>query len=292
MSLQKIKEYSFARESASDQIFSLSEIAFEKACTAHRDDRIESFDIIWIREGEANYTIDFNQYHVNGETLFFLSPGQLFSVTSEKIKVAYRIRFVKDFYCIESRNKNIACNGLLFNNIYEFPYIKPDKVTSNKLAALIEQLKNELENPGEAHYDFLHACLTLFLIHSTRVKKLQQVVTESIEEDDVTDQFSMYVDKYFREQHSVAFYADLLYLSPKSLSKKLHRMNRNTPSEIIKERIITEAKRDLFYSNKTVKEIAYELGFEDPAYFTRFFKKATGHAPLLFKELHIKTQQI
>lgn len=292
MSLQKINEYSFTKDAASEQIFSLSEIVFEKACTAHRDDRIDSFDIIWIREGEANYTIDFNQYHVNGETLFFLSPGQLFSVTSEKIKEAYRIRFVKDFYCIESRNKDIACNGLLFNNIYEFPYIKPDALTCQKLGNLVGQIKEELETPGEAHYDFLHSCLTLFLIHSTRVKKRQQVVGQPVEEDDITDQFSMYVDKYFREQHSVAFYADLLYLSPKSLSKKLHRMQRNTPSEIIKERIITEAKRELFYTNKTVKEIAYELGFEDPAYFTRFFKKATGHAPLLFKEMHMKTQQL
>lgn len=292
MSLQKIKEYSFTKGDRSTQIFSLSEIAFEQACTANRDDRIDSFDIIWIREGEAHYTIDFNEYHVNGETLFFLSPGQLFTVSSEKIKVAYRIRFVKDFYCIESRNKDIACNGLLFNNIYEFPYIKPDEKTTRKLATLVEEIKEELSHPGEAHYDFLHACLTLFLIHSTRVKKLQQVVGEAQEEDDITDQFSMYVDKYFREQHSVAFYADLLYLSPKSLSKKLHRMQRNTPSEIIKERIITEAKRELFYTNKTVKEIAYELGFEDPAYFTRFFKKATGHAPLNFKEQHLKTQQI
>ena len=292
MSLQKIQEYSFKKEGDTTQIFSLSEIAFEQACTANRDDRIDSFDIIWIREGEAHYTIDFNEYHVNGETLFFLSPGQLFSVASEKIKVAYRIRFVKDFYCIESRNKNIACNGLLFNNIYEFPYIKPDEVTSSKLADLINQIKEELKEPGEAHFDFLHACLTLFLIHSTRVKKLQKVTGEAPEEDDITDQFSMYVDKYFREEHSVAFYAELLYLSPKSLSKKLHRMQRNTPSEIIKERIITEAKRDLFYTNKTVKEIAYELGFEDPAYFTRFFKKATGFAPLIFKDMHIKTQQI
>jgi AraC-like DNA-binding protein len=292
MSLQEIKEYHFSRNQSDQVIFSLSEISFEKACTANRDDRIDTFDIIWIREGEANYTVDFKQYQVKGETLFFLSPGQLFSVTSEKIKKAYRIRFYKDFYCIESRNKDIACNGLLFNNIYEFPYIKPDERTTQKLEHLMLQLKEELEQPGEAHYDFLHSCLTLFLIHSTRTKKQQQMIEKEQGEDAITDLFSMYVDKHFREQHSVAFYADLLHLSPKSLSKKLHRMQHSTPSEVIKERIITEAKRELFYTGKSVKEIAYELGFEDPAYFTRFFKKATGHAPLLFKEMHLQTQRL
>ena len=69
----------------------------------------------------------FNSYDFNGEVLFFLSPGQVFTVTSEKIKEAYQLSFIRDFYCIQTHDKEVSCNGVLFNNVYESPFVKPNQ---------------------------------------------------------------------------------------------------------------------------------------------------------------------
>ena len=92
------------------------------------------------------------------------------------------------------------------------------------------------------------------------------------------------VEKNYRKFHQVSDYADLLGIASKTLTKKIKQYHHKTPSDVIKERLILEAKRDLYYTNKQVKEIAYDLGFEDPAYFNRFFKKEAGVAPNRFRE--------
>ena len=81
------------------------------------------------------------------------------------------------------------------------------------------------------------------------------------------------------DNYSIADYAEKLFVSPKSLAKRLKAHHYGTPTEILRDRIILEAKRDLRYTQKSVKEIAFDLGFEDPAYFTRYFKKSEKMSP-------------
>lgn len=96
--------------------------------------------------------------------------------------------------------------------------------------------------------------------------------------------FSLLVEQNYKTLHSVTDYAKRLGLSPKSITKHFQKAGTTSPSEFIKNRILLEAKRLLIYTDKTVKEIAFELGFNDPAYFTRFFTKAISKSPLQFKK--------
>jgi len=89
---------------------------------------------------------------------------------------------------------------------------------------------------------------------------------------------------HYKEKHSVADYADLLNLAPKTLSNKFHKLNLENPNEMIKNRIVLEAKRLLLYSELTIKEIAYQLGYEDPAYFNRIFTQKSGKTPAAFRK--------
>jgi AraC-like DNA-binding protein len=92
------------------------------------------------------------------------------------------------------------------------------------------------------------------------------------------------VEQNFKTLHTVTSHADRLGISPKSVAKHFQKLGAVKPSSFIKNRILLEAKRLLIYSDKSVKEIAFELGFNDPAYFTRFFTKATLKSPLQFKK--------
>ena len=277
MAVQEITNYTFK------DIFSVSTIQFDEACTINHSKQQNAYTIYWIQEGEGVYHIDFKEYVFKDNVLFFLSPGQVFSVDSEQIKTAYKITFVRDFYCIQAHDAAVACNGVLFNNIYETPYVKPCKKDTKKLNFILESLLDEFQQNETAQYDMLQSYLKQFIINSVRVKKENHIIKEDIQTRLFKD-FSVLVEQNFKKLHSVTDYANRLGLSPKSITKHFQKLGTNTPSDFIKNRILLEAKRMLIYTDFTVKEIAFDLGFNDPAYFTRFFTKAISKSPLQFKK--------
>ncbi len=129
----------------------------------------------------------------------------------------------------------------------------------------------------------LQSYLKQFIVHSVRMIGSSVSLKDDIETRLYKD-FSVLVEQNFKSIHSVTEYANRLGLSPKSLSKHFQKIGTETPSDLIKSRIITEAKRQLLYSSKAIKHIAFDLGFNDPAYFSRFFTKATGKSPKLFQK--------
>ncbi|WP_420571554.1 helix-turn-helix domain-containing protein [Kordia sp.] len=276
MAVQDITTYTY------QNTFSLSVVQFEKACVVSKPEQVDSYTIYWIKEGKGTYHIDFEEYTFEGNIIFFLSPGQVFSVSSEKIKEAYKLSFQRDFYCIQTHDKEISCNGVLFNNVYDSPYVIPKPKDIQRLSLLLEDLIEEFNNENSGQYDMLQTYLKQFIIHSVRVKK-DDFVVKSATETKLYKDFSVLVEQNFKQMHSVSAYADRLGISPKSITKHFQKLGTTTPSDFIKNRIILEAKRQLLYSEQSVKEIAFDLGFNDPAYFTRFFTKAIQKSPLNFK---------
>ena len=279
MAIQNLKTYKY------QDIFSLQTVQFEKACVVNRPEQINNYRIFWIREGKGNYQIDFNSYSFNSNVIFFLSPGQMFSIDSEEIKEAYQLSFNRDFYCIQTHDTEVACNGFLFNNIYETPFVSPSTKETARLDRILTNLIEEFELEETAKYDMLQSFLKQFIVYSVRVKKEYDVIKEDTETKLFKD-FSLLVEQNFKKLHSVTEYANRLGLSPKSLTKNFQKNGSQIPSDFIKSRIITEAKRQLLYTNSAVKYIAFDLGFNDPAYFSRFFTKATGQSPKEFQKQH------
>ncbi|XRE43146.1 Transcriptional regulator, AraC family [Tenacibaculum discolor] len=276
MAVQDIQNYSY------QNIFSLQTVQFEELCVVNSPQQIDQYKVFWIKEGTGRYNIDFKSYSFEDGVLFFLSPGQVFSVESEKIKEAYQLSFTRDFYCIQTHDAEVSCNGVLFNNIYETPFVVPSEKETQKLDFILQNLIEEFELEETAQYDMLQSLLKQFIVYSVRIKKEKDVVKESVETKLFKD-FSLLVEQNFKKIHRVTGYAYRLGLSPKSLTKHLQKIGTETPSDFIKNRIITEAKRLLLYTDNSIKEVAFDLGFNDPAYFSRFFTKSTGQSPKQFK---------
>lgn len=279
MAIQNLKSYQYK------DIFSVQTVSFENVCIFNQPEEVDTYSIYWIKEGQGSYHIDFKKYDFQDNVLFFLSPGQFFSISSESVKQAYKISFVKDFYCIQTHDKAVACNGVLFNNVYETPFVQPCESDTRKLIFILESLIEEFQKNEVAQYDMLQTYLKQFIILSVRIQKEQSEIKTDIETRLFKD-FSVLVEQNFKMIHSVADYASRLGLSPKSLAKNFQRVGAESPSDFIKNRILLEAKRQLIYSNLPVKEIAYDLGFNDAAYFSRFFTKAVRKSPLQFKKEH------
>jgi AraC-like DNA-binding protein len=208
-------------------------------------------------------------------------------LAADKIK-GIAIFFHSDFFCIHKHQTEVACNGVLFNNIYQPPFTVIDESSGNILLLLIEQMKSETKRAALAQYEILVSYLKIFLITTSRLKTEQQPesleLVSDLEEPFVLQHLKVAIEKDFKKKHTASDYAEALNISAKALAKITKSYFNKTLTELISERIIIEAKRELYLTRKTVKEIAYELGYEDEHYFSRFFKNNTDISPQAYRE--------
>jgi AraC family transcriptional regulator, transcriptional activator of pobA len=246
------------------------------------------YSLIWVKEGSGKLKADFAEYDFKANNLFAFSPYQPYMFIADKPVKGVAIYFHPDFFCIYKHHKEISCNGVLYNNIYNPPFVNVDETAAGTLQMLCEQIKTEMQNPDLAQYELLVSYLKIFLITATRLKMQQQPETAEVlkneKEPFILQKLKDAIEENFRTKHSPADYADLLYITPKALAKITKTHFNKTLSSLINERIIIEAKRELYLTNKTVKEIAYELGYGDEYYFSRFFKVNADVSPQLYRE--------
>jgi AraC family transcriptional regulator, transcriptional activator of pobA len=261
---------------------------FEDDCQFKEIQRVNYFSLIWIKKGNGKVKVDFSEYDFTENQLLAFSPYQPFMLKSEVKFEGVIINFHPEFFCIHKHQAEIACNGILFNNIYKPPYITIDELSQNILDMVVDQMKTEMQNTELAQYELLVSYLKIFLITTTRLKNQQQP-DEEFNNNDNTAPFILqnlknYIELHFKTKHSASDYADLLHITPKALAKITKSHFNKTLTDLISERIIIEAKRELYLTNKAVKEIAYELGYEDEHYFSRFFKNNAEVSPQLYRE--------
>jgi AraC family transcriptional activator of pobA len=246
------------------------------------------FSLIWITNGAGKLKADFAEYDFEESSLFAFSPYQpyMFSVDTNVKGIA--INFHPEFFCIYKHHKEVSSHGVLYNNIYQPTFVKVDESTAANLKTLCEQLKAEMQNPALAQHELLVSYLKILLITAARLKTQQQPQVKEIlvnnKEPFILQKLKDAIEANFRTKHSPSDYAGMLYISPKALARITKVHFNKTLSSLINERIIIEAKRELYLTNKTVKEIAYELGYEDEYYFSRFFKINADVSPQLYRE--------
>ena len=279
-------QYQSLHTDAQSPLFQIDKVNLETKCQANRSEVCNSYKIIFIEDGNGSYTIDFNQVEIKGSGLFCISPGQVFTVNSEKIRSAFILSFQKDFYCVDTHGKEIACNGLLFNNVHRASSISVPQSDSLFILDTLEKMIQELKNKRTAHGEVLEAYLRIILVKALRLLEIEEADNGKAThlENRVVQDFIALVEKNYKNVHSVKEYAEQLFISPRSLSKQLKKLHYPSPLEMIQDRIVLDAKRALKYGHESIKEIAYDLGFDDPAYFSRMFSKNTGLSPLEFRK--------
>lgn len=243
----------------------------------------EHIKIVFIPK-EAVIQVDFQEFKMETDALLFINPKVIIK-PCETIN-GQLIYFNRDFYCIEIHDQEVACDGILYNNVFEIPFIKLDENQAKDIQNIIKEIQSEMNNEDANTEEMLRILLKLIILKSTRIWKKQHQLADESQQSDVQflRRFSKLVEQHYKTHHSVADYAALLFLTPKNLSKKIGLLSKSTPNDIIKDRIILESKRLLAHTTMTVKEIAYSLNYEDDAYFIRFFTKHTGLSPVSFRK--------
>lgn len=243
------------------------------------------YEILWFKEGTGIHTIDFHEYEVNANTIFFLSPGQIHSFDHGVCYKGYSLKMCTDFM------RNESSRFLKYNVFHSFdvtPCYTLNDENVDELEHIVRSIEDETCHPDAlGNADVLQSLLRIFLVkilrHSLHEGTLQLSALKPSHQLFVS--FRRLVEKKFNRVHTVQGYADQLNVAVRTLNKSVNECSSMSPLAFINERIILEAKRMIRYTNLMVKEIAFDLGYDDPSYFVKFFKRQTGYLPSEFREL-------
>lgn len=270
-------------EFAGELLLTFDEKSFDRAFFI-RDRERKYLTIAWNRGKSQKVTVDEIEYDFPENSILPLMVNQSFRFENAAEIVAWQ--FNRNFYCIVDHDKEVGCVGFLFYGSSNTMFLRLDETETRKIGLLLEVFKDEFESADNIQGDMLRVLLVRLIITITRLAKSQYLDIETVEDNkfDVIRRFNLLVENHYRTRHEVQFYARELNKSPKTLSNYFALYGHKTPLQIIQERVTLEAKRLFYYTDKTSKEIAYDLGFDDPAHFSRFFKNQTKQSPSDFKK--------
>lgn len=239
---------------------------------------------IFLFQGNGKLSVDFKEYEFSGNIVLFSTPYQLVSVTTERPVQVRILQFHGDFYCIEYHKKEVACNGLLFNNIYMHPFVELKDQDFKEMHTLFDKLATELDFKDDYSKAVVRAYLQLILAINSKAKIAGVIVQENDFSNHYILQFKALLELHFQKERQPSFYATQLGIAPNTFSKQCKMHFMRAPSALIQQRVILEAKKLIHLTHKSMKSIAAELNFDDENYFSRYFKKYTGVTPTTFRE--------
>jgi len=241
--------------------------------------RHDFYHFLFLEKGGGWHEIDFQRFKVKPGQLFLMRPGQVHSWSLSSATRGYVLEFTRASL---DRNRKT-------DEIWKFIETAPAMISSPRAGEFAMTLRLMLGEFNERGNDFrlgLEHLLTALLLKISRESSPSPARTEG---DTLVRKFQSMVEEDFSRHHKVDEYARRLGLTPKSLTTKVSRALGRSAGAILQERRLAEAKRLLAYSDLAVSEIGYELGYEDPNYFARFFRKHTGMAPGKFRKLASRT---
>ncbi len=253
-----------------------------KQCSILEQQIESSLTILWFYEDGNDFIIDGKPYSFNKNEIVFLT--EFHKIKHIKINKVHFLRFNRNFYCILDNDTEVSCKGILFFGATQLPIITIPNNELEKFEILWKMFSIEMQSNDKLQIEMLQMMLKRYLILCARIYKSQENFPAQKTDSDIVREFNFLVEQYFREKQSVKDYADLLHKSPKTLSNIFSKIGYKTPLQYIHDRKLLEAKRSLQYSTLSIKEIAYEVGFEDIQSFSRFFKKHEGLSPSEFKQ--------
>jgi len=243
--------------------------------------RMDYYLFVFIRHGGGRQWIDMTPYNLNDNTIYFMIPNQII-VNEEMANLrSTGIAFSKEFLSFQE-NASLNLLPLIKNaeNGHEL-MLKEKDVTF--VEDIIAKINVEYQNPGEWQQRMLGAYLTVLFTYLSRLYTAQLNKNDIATDKILLRNFLMKVNECFGELHEVSDYASMLNISPGHLSESVKNQSGKPAIKHIHDRLVMESRRLLLHTNKSLKEIAYDLGFSDSPYFNRFFKRETGLTPVQYR---------
>lgn len=241
--------------------------------------RKDFFEVVWLKDENPLHALKDTDFERKGDWIYLIPPYRVHQLNKAG-KNGELISFKRAI--LEDNDKEFLLDLFkIFNVQGEFSCLRLNEDEAADLAGIYELLEKEYRRQNNGII-IVKALLKVFLLKLIQVKE-QQFTVHDIHQKRVYE-FLMLLESNYQQIRNTDFYAAKLGISSKRLNQILKEKLDKTGMQLIHDRIILEAKRNIIHSELTIKEIAYNLGFSDRPYFSRFFKKQTGKTPEGFQQ--------
>jgi AraC-like DNA-binding protein len=249
----------------------------------HFPHRHDFYNLLYITQGTGTHDIDFKRFEVLPNTLFFMNDTQIHEWNLSADIKGFTLFFKKEFYNVAEPMFSLPNLPFFHNSQSEAQMVVFENNEAKVIEHFFEDILNEFKNSFDNHEAIIKTLLKIILIRSLRVYQPHFSATGSHLILSKIIQFQSLIETQHTELKSVKEYASIMNMTPNYLNAICSNILGKTAGEMIRERIILEAKRLLMYTPLSVCEMGYNLGYEDCSYFIRVFKKAVGQTPEQFR---------
>ncbi|MFC4686836.1 AraC family transcriptional regulator [Epilithonimonas pallida] len=265
-------------------VHNLNELVKEDLYIPKIPHRHSFFQILYVSRGAGIHYVDFQEWKIEDGTIFFLSPGQVHDLRfTSKNPEGIMINFNEDFFNDFLSQKDFINSLPVFSKSGKYGFRKVDSCKS-ELESTIAKILKVIKYDSLYKKQFIQTLVLEIVLMIAIKTKDENPENEIISNNYLLVKFEKLLEKYFMEAHHPKFYAAHLSVTPNYLNTLCKKLAGKTLGEIIRSRIVLEAKRLLVNSEYTISQIAYELYFEDNSYFSKFFKANTGLTPAEFRK--------
>jgi len=285
-----IRTYSFSEFEESNSSFSIKKLEdlyrmkHGESDIPHRHDY---YTIIFFEKGEGTHIVDFTEYKIEDNTIYFIVPGQMHQVIPTSEPKGWTMKFTDEFLISNSISDKLINGIYLFNEFGQSPPLSINEIQKSVYLNIIAQIDYFSESLESYTQEAVGALMKLFFIQSNNHCSLQKNDNPQLMEttNQLLHLFKQLLNKHYTSMHMVSDYASKLNVTADYLNKTVKSITGKSAKDHIQSKIIIEAKRSLLFSDISSKELAYELGFEESAHFNNFFKKITAQTPSEFRAL-------
>ncbi|HVZ38418.1 MAG TPA: helix-turn-helix transcriptional regulator [Candidatus Kapabacteria bacterium] len=242
-------------------------------------------EIFYFIKGGGWHDIDFRRFPIEDHAIHFVNPGQVHLMRRAPDSHGFIILFTSDFYMLDLHNHERNSPMWFLMHSTPRPALRVAKPERTIVLEAIRLMEEEFTGNGAHREQLLHSYLHILLLHSLRLfERLESIETLEDASHTLVNRLRSLIEENYGTVHAPREYAEMLCVSQNHLNNTTRRTIGKTIGDLVHERIILEAQRLLFHTAMSVKEIAFQLNYDDPSYFTRFFRKHTGVAPHEFRE--------
>jgi AraC-like DNA-binding protein/mannose-6-phosphate isomerase-like protein (cupin superfamily) len=249
--------------------------------------RHDYYTIIFFEKGEGTHIVDFTEYKIEDNSIYFIVPGQMHQVIPTSEPKGWTMKFTDEFLIANSISDKLINGIYLFNEFGQSPPLSINEIQKSVYLNIISQIDYFSESLESYTQEAIGALMKLFFIQSNNHCSLQKNDNPQLMEttNQLLHLFKQLLNKHYTSMHMVSDYASKLNVTADYLNKTVKSITGKSAKDHIQSKIIIEAKRSLLFSEISSKELAYELGFEESAHFNNFFKKITAQTPSEFRVL-------
>src|SRR5690554_485687 len=287
-SVKVYRQVNSKEDSVSFAISKMEDIYDKRSGRVDEPHRHNYYTVLIIERAKGIHKIDFNSYELGENQVFFVAPGQVHQVVEKEKSFGYVMTF-SNLFLVENTIPISFIESLnLFQNYGQSPPLLPSPKQYESITKFASQIFDLYHSDADMKHLSIGAFLKLLLIECNNICSINPIESDvDTTGDNLIKSFRKAVNEHYKKEHSTTYYAGLLHITPDHLNRTFRSKVGKTAKDFIQSRIITEAKRLLYFTDLTTKEIAYELGFNEPANFSAFFKKHTDLSPSEFKKNEI-----